>query len=75
MVNELFLADVMDGRIASHEYNCAYWRLQYKYGGIVPPTHRTEKHFDPDYRFYRGLAPEKSNTMYDCRFHINFQTI
>ncbi|KAM7344704.1 ance-5 isoform 1-T2 [Cochliomyia hominivorax] len=61
-INEKFLVDVMDGRIGPHEYNCAYWRLQYKYAGVVPPHRRNEKYFDPDYKFYRGLNPEKPNT-------------
>uniref|UniRef100_A0A1A9WP80 Angiotensin-converting enzyme n=1 Tax=Glossina brevipalpis TaxID=37001 RepID=A0A1A9WP80_9MUSC len=61
-INDKFLVDVMDGRIGSHEYNCGYWRLQSKYAGVVPPMRRNEKNFDPDYKFYRGLNPEKSNT-------------
>ncbi|TMW42653.1 hypothetical protein DOY81_012267, partial [Sarcophaga bullata] len=80
-INEKFLVDVMDGRIGPHEYNCAYWRLQYKFAGVVPPHRRSEKHFDPDYKFYRGLNPEKSNTageykpgnpnypLYNCDFY------
>ncbi|KAL9913519.1 angiotensin-converting enzyme-related protein [Glossina fuscipes] len=61
-INDKFLVDVMDGRIGSHEFNCGYWRLQSKYAGVVPPMRRNEKNFDPDFKFYRGLNPEKSNT-------------
>lgn len=61
-INDKFLVDVMDGRIGLNELNCGYWRLQYKYAGVIPPEKRSEQHFDPDVRFYKGLNPEKPNT-------------
>ncbi|KAM8711357.1 hypothetical protein ACLKA7_000491 [Drosophila subpalustris] len=61
-INDKFLVDVMDGRIGVSEYNCAYWGLQDKFAGVQPPIWRTEKDFDLDYRFYRGLHPDTSNT-------------
>ncbi|EDW08251.2 angiotensin-converting enzyme [Drosophila mojavensis] len=61
-INDKFLVDVMDGRIGVQDYNCAYWRLQDKFAGVQPPRWRTAKDFDLDYKFYRGLQPEKSST-------------
>ncbi|ALC41434.1 Ance-5 [Drosophila busckii] len=61
-INDRFLVDVMDGRIRTQDLNCAYWRLQDKYAGVQPPIWRTMKDFDMDYRFYRGLNPDQSNT-------------
>ncbi|XP_049309404.1 angiotensin-converting enzyme [Bactrocera dorsalis] len=61
-INDKFLVDVMDGHIGAQELNCAYWNLQNKYAGIVPPQRRNENTFDPDFKFYRGLNPEKPNT-------------
>ncbi|EDW72402.1 uncharacterized protein Dwil_GK20737 [Drosophila willistoni] len=61
-INDKFLVDVMDGRIVVKDYNCAYWNLQDKYAGVQAPLWRTAKDFDPDFKFYRGLNPETSNT-------------
>ncbi|XP_016929090.2 angiotensin-converting enzyme [Drosophila suzukii] len=61
-INDKFLVDVMDGRIGVKEYNCAYWDLQDKFAGVQPPRPRLNKDFDLDYKFYRGLNPETSNT-------------
>ncbi|XP_059225077.1 angiotensin-converting enzyme [Stomoxys calcitrans] len=62
-VNDKYFVDVMDGRISPRDYNCEYWKLQHKYAGVVPPNRRNEQNFDPDYRFYKGLSPDKSNTI------------
>ncbi|XP_061394132.1 angiotensin-converting enzyme-like [Musca vetustissima] len=62
-INDKYFVDVMDGRISPREYNCAYWKLQHKYAGVVPPSRRNEMSFDPDFRFYKGLSPDKSNTI------------
>ncbi|XP_034107073.1 angiotensin-converting enzyme [Drosophila albomicans] len=61
-INDKFLVDVMDGRIGVQDYNCAYWRMQDKYAGVMPPVWRSAKDFDVDYRFYRGMHPDRSNT-------------
>ncbi|XP_030560434.1 angiotensin-converting enzyme [Drosophila novamexicana] len=61
-INDKFLVDVMDGRIGVQDYNCAFWRLQDKYAGVQPPIWRSAKDFDLDYKFYRGMQPERSNT-------------
>ncbi|XP_001360255.4 angiotensin-converting enzyme [Drosophila pseudoobscura] len=61
-INDKFLVDVMDGRIGVKEYNCAYWRLQDKFAGVQPPALHSSKDFDPDFKFYRGMNPETSNT-------------
>jgi len=61
-INDKFLVDVMDGRIGVKEYNCAYWDLQDKFAGVQPPRPRLNKDFDLDFKFYRGLNPETSNT-------------
>ncbi|XP_053965170.1 angiotensin-converting enzyme-like [Anastrepha ludens] len=62
-INDKFLVDVMDGHIGAQDLNCGYWKLQNKYAGVVPPLRRNEKTFDPDFKFYRGLNPEKPNTV------------
>ncbi|KAH8309653.1 hypothetical protein KR059_012861, partial [Drosophila kikkawai] len=61
-INDKFLVDVMDGRIGVKDYNCAYWNLQDKFAGVQPPKQRNNKDFDLDFKFYRGLNPETSNT-------------
>ncbi|XP_030381604.1 angiotensin-converting enzyme [Scaptodrosophila lebanonensis] len=72
-INDKFLVDVMDGRINVQDYNCAYWRLQNKYAGVAPPKMRNEKSFDPDFKFYRGLSPERSSTMKFISEVLGFQ--
>ncbi|XP_036331774.1 angiotensin-converting enzyme-like isoform X2 [Rhagoletis pomonella] len=62
-INDKFLVDVMDGHISAQDLNCAYWSLQNKYAGVVPPMRRNEKTFDPDFKFYHGLNPEKPSTV------------
>ncbi|KAI8039805.1 angiotensin-converting enzyme [Drosophila gunungcola] len=61
-INDKFLVDVMDGRIGVKDYNCAYWGLQDKFAGVQPPSNRNNKDFDLDFKFYRGMNPETSNT-------------
>ncbi|XP_075166824.1 ance-5 isoform X2 [Haematobia irritans] len=62
-INDKYFVDVMDGRISPRDYNCEYWKLQHKYAGVVPPNRRNELNFDPDSKFYRGLSPDRSNTI------------
>ncbi|XP_017096758.2 angiotensin-converting enzyme [Drosophila bipectinata] len=61
-INDKFLVDVMDGRIGVKDYNCAYWHLQDKFAGVQPPSQRNNRDFDLDFKFYRGMNPETSNT-------------
>ncbi|KAL5288397.1 hypothetical protein ACFFRR_008933 [Megaselia abdita] len=62
-VYEKILVDSMDHRVKPSELNCAYWKYQDHYAGVSPPDQRNEKTFDPGYRFFSLLDPEKPNTV------------
>lgn len=62
-VNEKFLVDALDYRFHPNELNCGYWKIQQKYAGVSPPNKRSEKQFDPSFTFYKGLDPNKPNTV------------
>lgn len=62
-VYEKILVDSMDHRVKPNEINCAYWKYQDEYAGVSPPESRNEKTFDPGYKFFTLLDPEKPNTV------------
>jgi peptidyl-dipeptidase A len=43
---------VFSGEIKPDNYNKAWWDLRLKYQGVVPPTERSEKDFDPGAKFH-----------------------
>lgn len=62
-VYEKILVDSMNHRVKPSDINCAYWSYQDEYAGVSPPEHRNEKTFDPGYKFFSLLDPEKPNTV------------
>ena len=43
---------VFSGAITEENYNAEWWKLRTKYQGINPPVERSEKDFDPGYKYH-----------------------
>ena len=43
---------VFSGEVTPANYNKAWWDLKLKYQGVVPPTTRTERDFDPGAKYH-----------------------
>jgi peptidyl-dipeptidase A len=43
---------VFDGGVKPTDYNAAWWKLRLAYQGVVPPTPRSEKDFDPGAKYH-----------------------
>jgi peptidyl-dipeptidase A len=43
---------VFDGEVKPSDYNAAWWKLRLAYQGVVPPTPRSEKDFDPGAKYH-----------------------
>lgn len=44
--------DIFDRHIGKEQYNCHYWLLRERYGGIKPPVLRSEMDFDPGAKYH-----------------------
>lgn len=44
--------DIFRKRIKPEDYNRAYWDLNEKLRGVVPPSHRSEQYFDASAKFH-----------------------
>ncbi len=62
---------VFSGEITPENYNQAWWDLRTKYQGIVPPSARTEEHFDPGSKYH--IPSNVSYTRYFLARILQFQ--
>ncbi|XP_037038829.1 angiotensin-converting enzyme isoform X2 [Bradysia coprophila] len=44
--------DIFNKKITKEQYNCHWWLLREKYGGIKPPVLRSEMDFDPGSKYH-----------------------
>jgi len=52
LIIEKWRWSVFSGRTKPSKYNTSWWNLHYRYMGIVPPSPRSEKFFDPAAKFH-----------------------
>uniref|UniRef100_A0A182PQ22 Angiotensin-converting enzyme n=1 Tax=Anopheles epiroticus TaxID=199890 RepID=A0A182PQ22_9DIPT len=62
---------VFRGDIKPDEYNCKFWELRSRYGGVEPPVVRTEQDFDPPAKYH--VSADVEYLRYFVSYVIQFQ--